>query len=343
MKARNAQSRGEAPNSRGGAAGQRATPSTAKGKGEKREKSHQRDATTPSGSRGPGRAEAAAARARRDLAQTRQGKYVEGFSQGAKAARSSSAISVQPPNQFEGERNRQLLLSTHPLLGEDPSSWNNIPQCLASAVAKMISCLVEDDEHLYDFQMATNGRIHGLQEQISEMKRAHAVFEAEIARTIDQKVEREEYARKDDVQNLKVLLAAAEQDIAAMREPLEATSASLTVNEEEIAKLSSWSTEYTEQVKAEFADALAITGKQLVDMHAAIKKEFEPRVTLQTGGGKRDLGPFLLEQLEELEPRIVKRVAALGKRLEACSIVSDGQQKAISSLQGASEALEKRL
>ena len=53
-----------------------------------------------------------------------------------------------------------------------------------------------------------------------------------------------------------------------------------TVNEEEIAKLSAWSTEYMEQVKAEFADALTITGKQLVDMRAAIKKEFEPKVTL---------------------------------------------------------------
>ena len=65
-----------------------------------------------------------------------------------------------------------------------------------------------------------------------------------------------------------------------MREPLEATSALTTVNEEEIAKLSAWSTEYMEQVKAEFADALTITGKQLVDMRAAIKKEFEPKVTL---------------------------------------------------------------
>ena len=79
-----------------------------------------------------------------------------------------------------------------------------------------------------------------------------------------------------------------------------------------------------EQVKQEFADALVITGKQLVDMQAAIKKEFEPKVTLQTAGGKRELGPFLLEQLEELEPRIVKRVAALGKRLEACGITDEG-------------------
>jgi len=95
------------------------------------------------------------------------------------------------------------------LLGEDPSSWNNIPQCLASAVSKIISCLVEDDEHLYDFQMATNGRLHGLQEQIESMKRAHAAFEAEIARTIEKRVEREEYARKDDFQNLKALLETA--------------------------------------------------------------------------------------------------------------------------------------
>jgi len=108
-----------------------------------------------------------------------------------------------------------------------------------------------------------------------------------------------------------------------MNGTLETTSALTTVNEEEIAKLSSWSTAYMEQVKAEFADALSITGKQLVDMHAAIKKEFEPRVTLQTGGGKRDLGPFMLEQLEELEEKIVKRVATLGKRLEASKLTSD--------------------
>lgn len=111
------------------------------------------------------------------------------------------------------------------MLGEDPSSWNNIPQCLASAVSKILSCLVEDDEHLYDYQMATNGRLHGLQEQIASMKRAHAAFEADIARTVEQKMEREEYARKDGFQNLKALLATANQDIAAMREPLEATCA----------------------------------------------------------------------------------------------------------------------
>jgi len=98
----------------------------------------------------------------------------------------------------------------------------------------------------------------------------------------------------------------------------------LAVTEEEIARLSTWSTEYMEQVKQEFADALVITGKQLVDMRAAIKKDIEPKVTLQTAGGKRELGSFLLEQLEELEPRIVKRVAALGKRLEACGITDEG-------------------
>jgi hypothetical protein len=111
------------------------------------------------------------------------------------------------------------------LLGEDPSSWNNIPQCLASAVSKILSCLVEDDEHLYEYQMATNGRLHGLQEQIESMKRAQLTSEAEVARTIEQKVEREERARKDGLQNLKALLAAADQDIAAIREPLEATRA----------------------------------------------------------------------------------------------------------------------
>ena len=79
-----------------------------------------------------------------------------------------------------------------------------------------------------------------------------------------------------------------------------------------------------EKVQQEFADALTITGKQLVDMRAAIKKEFEPKVTLQTASGKRELGPFLLEQLEALEPRIVKRVAAFGKRLEACGITDEG-------------------
>ena len=68
---------------------------------------------------------------------------------------------------------------------------------------------MEDDEHLYDFQMATNGRLHGLQEQIASMKRAQAAFETEIARTIDQKVEREEYARKDDIQSVKALLEGA--------------------------------------------------------------------------------------------------------------------------------------
>jgi len=111
------------------------------------------------------------------------------------------------------------------LLGEDPSSWNNIPQCLASAVSKILSCLVEDDEHLYEYQMATNGRLHGLQEQIDAMKRAHIASEIEMARTLEQTVAREERARKDGFQNLQALLATADQDIAAIREPLEAAIA----------------------------------------------------------------------------------------------------------------------
>jgi hypothetical protein len=63
------------------------------------------------------------------------------------------------------------------------------------------------------------------------MKRAHSAFEAEITRIVDQKVEREAYARKDDIQCLKALLAAAQQEIAAMGEPLEATTALTTVHD----------------------------------------------------------------------------------------------------------------
>lgn len=104
------------------------------------------------------------------LANVRQGK---GNDEGGRKPRRYSGISVQPSNPLEHVRNKKLILQTHPLKCEDPSTWNNIPVCVANAITNIVECLCENDESLFDYQITNNNRLHKLQEQIHAMKKTH--------------------------------------------------------------------------------------------------------------------------------------------------------------------------
>ena len=99
------------------------------------------------------------------LTNVRQGKGNEDG--GTRKPRRSSGISVQASNPLEHTRNKKLILQTHPLKCEDPSTWNNIPICVANAITNIVECLCDDDESLFDYQITTNNRLFKLQEQIN--------------------------------------------------------------------------------------------------------------------------------------------------------------------------------
>ena len=50
----------------------------------------------------------------------------------------------------------------HPLLIEQPETWNNIPICVTDTIINIIKTIIQGDESLIDFQVKTNDRLYKL-------------------------------------------------------------------------------------------------------------------------------------------------------------------------------------
>jgi len=46
---------------------------------------------------------------------------------------------------------KKVFKNGHPLGGEDPDSWNNIPMCVAGALNNFKLTIIEGDESLFDY------------------------------------------------------------------------------------------------------------------------------------------------------------------------------------------------
>jgi hypothetical protein len=81
---------------------------------------------------------------------------------GSGPQRISSAISVMPNNEADIQRTKKYLIRSHPLRGEEPTSWKNIPPCVTNAISHSITSIIAGEESLFDWQMKTNERLHKL-------------------------------------------------------------------------------------------------------------------------------------------------------------------------------------
>ena len=77
----------------------------------------------------------------------------------SKTGRIASAISVMPATDQDILRTKKYLLQSHPLKGQEPSQWKNIPPCVSTAISHIITSVIAGEESLFEWQMATNARL----------------------------------------------------------------------------------------------------------------------------------------------------------------------------------------
>ena len=65
--------------------------------------------------------------------------------------RASSAISLMPNNDADIQRTKKFLVKSHPLKGEEPGSWKNIPPCITNAMSHTITSIIAGEESLFDW------------------------------------------------------------------------------------------------------------------------------------------------------------------------------------------------
>ena len=67
--------------------------------------------------------------------------------------RLGSGISIQEPHRTEIMKCKKIITKQHPLMIEQPETWNNIPICLTTAVTSILNHIIDSDEVLFDYQM----------------------------------------------------------------------------------------------------------------------------------------------------------------------------------------------